>query len=202
MGNFFRLQRNLLNSDNSVQIKNREYHSLTALFRECSISRQCFQSDNRRNERGDKKQPPECGGLAEKDNADKHRPDGANARPDWIGGAQGSVFVAFAKSAILIAAKAKKPAIHAQCCQPPIFLACPRQKVKPTSHNPATIRIIQSIRRLQLYLVANLSKNHRNLLFSNKILHRLLARFGVAALNAQSLLDCGFGAGFFQVAKA
>ena len=88
MGNFFRQQRNLLNSDNSVQIKNREYHSLTALFRECSISRQCFQSDNRRNERGDKKQTPECGGLAEKDNTDEHRPDGANARPDGVSGAQ------------------------------------------------------------------------------------------------------------------
>lgn len=57
----------------------------------------------------------------------------------------GSVSVAFASSAILSSDMTMNPPIHSHHSVPAAFLALPRQKVKPTSHSPAIISIIQFI---------------------------------------------------------
>ncbi len=44
-----------------------------------------------------------------------------------------------------ITVPATNPAIHSHHCAPSEFFARPRQNVKPTSHSPASIKIIQFI---------------------------------------------------------
>ena len=54
-----------------------------------SLSRYGFQSDDGRDERRQEEEPPECGWLAEYEDAYDDGTDGSDARPDGIGGAYG-----------------------------------------------------------------------------------------------------------------
>ena len=60
-----------------------------------------------------------------------------------------------------------KPAYQAVASHPEATLALPRQKVKPHSHSPATIRIIQSIIS-DVVLIDGCSNIRRLLLWTHK----------------------------------
>lgn len=59
----------------------------------------------------------------------------------------GRVWVALYRRAILMAREARKPISHQVAVVPVENFALPRQNAKPTSNNPAIIRISQFIRR-------------------------------------------------------
>lgn len=57
----------------------------------------------------------------------------------------GKVCVALYKRSMLIVKQMKNPIIHHVAAVPELSFAFPRQVAKPTSNNPATIKIIQFI---------------------------------------------------------
>lgn len=68
-------------------------------------------------------------------------------------------WVAFASNPMLKTVKRRKPAIQAKYSIPDTSFARPRQYVKPTSHSPAIIRIIQFISKCNP--IEGCSKNRR-----------------------------------------
>lgn len=109
-----------------------------------------LQPDDGSYKRSEEKKARKRNRLVENEDSEQDSPHGPYARPHGISRPDRQRMHCLARSPMLKNVQIRKPAPQSQYSMPEAPFIFPRQKVKPVSNSPATIKIIQFINNLRI----------------------------------------------------